>query len=447
MSTNLPNQNLNRVQAKLKAKTIQLKVGNGFTKEYADGLGTVPFVWYNSYPLEVTQIKFLELSIVDGLPTLKLTFKDTINLMKDKGFPLDDTRISLFLNPRNTQLKPIHMDFKIIDFKIIETEITCISTIDVNRLYIKEFQSYSNLSSYETLKKICSEIGFGFNSNVESSNDKMTWINTGKKVRNFIDDVIDNSYLGEQSFVLGYFDFYYNFNYVDLEKELKRNISQETGVGDNLIQKNLTSENKEVIGPIVLTNDKAFIGSNNYFDEFKVLNKSTSISLEEGYKTVIKYYNQLSKEYLFFNLDSIVDNADSKIVLKGKPKDNQFRKENLNYTYKGKLDSDNAHINYAYAQILNDRNLVDLEKIGLEVQIEVPNYNLYKFQKVTVAISNQAKGVQEEFFNRRLSGEWLIIDIKYRLNGSDSTTKADIKFVQLITLVKRELEVSRNELK
>lgn len=439
MSTNLPNQNLNRVTSRFKAKTIQFKVGEGFTKEFAEGLGYVPFVWYNAYQLEPTQIEFLELSIVDGIPTLKLTFRDTINIMKDRGFPLDDTLISCFLHPRSTQLKPIHLDFKIVDFKIMETTLSCIGVLDVNRLYVKEFQSYKDLSSYEVLKRISTEIGLGFNSNVESANDNMTWINTGKKVRNFIDDVIDNSYLGDQSFVMGYIDFYYNYNYVDLEKELKRNIGEEKGTIDTGIKTILNTDNKEMLSQLFLTNDRAFIDSNNYFENFTILNKSTSISLQKGYKSIIKYYNQLSKEYLFFNLDSITDNADSKIVLKGKPKDNSFRNQNLDYIYKGKLDIDNSHINYAYAQILNDRNLVDLEKIGIEIELPTPNFNLYKFQKILLIISNQAKGVIEEFFNKRLSGEWLIIDIKFRLSS--------LKFVQVVTLVKRELEVSKNELK
>jgi len=175
-----------------------------------------------------------------------------------------------------------------------------------------------------------------------------------------------------------------------------------------------------------------------YFSRYKILNKSTSISISKGYKTVIKYYNNISKEYLPFTLDSITDDAKSKIILKGTPKDSSFANENLDYIYKGKLDPDNMHINYAYAQIHNDRNLVDLEKIGLEIEMQTPNFNIYKFQKILVLISNQAPNVQEGHTNQRLSGEWLIIDIKYKM--------MDLKFTQLVTLVKRELEVSNVEL-
>jgi hypothetical protein len=201
----------------------------------------------------------------------------------------------------------------------------------------------------------------------------------------------------------------------------------------------LKTDQKDALQSILLTNDIAFSESNLFFDKYTVINKSTSISLDRGYKTLIKYYNQVSKEYLFFKVDSITDSTNTKVILKGKPKDNQFRKENLEYVYKGKLDIDNSHINYLYADIQNDRNITDLEKIGLELEMKTPNYNLYRYQKVGVAISNQAKGINEEFYNARLSGDWLIIDIKFRL--------VDIKYRQILTLVKRELELSRNEKK
>jgi hypothetical protein len=437
MSTNLPNQTLNKLAPKLKAKSIEIKIGDGYQQEYIDGLGYLPFLWYNSFPIELSEIEFLELAIVDGIPTLKSTFKDGTSIMRDRGFPLDDTRISIFLHPRSTQLKPIHLDFKIVDFKMFDKTFTCVGVLDVNKLYVKEFKSYKNLSSFEALKKVCDEIGFGFNSNIDNSNDKMTWINTGEKVRHFVDKIIDNAFLSDQSFLLGYFDYYYNYNYVDLQKELTRNINEELGIQDNGIENIVKIEDKEKLSRLALTNDVGFVDGNMYFEKFTVLNKSTGISIDKGYKSIIKYYNQLSKEYLFFNLDSITDNSNSKIILKGKPKDTKFKNENFDYVYKGKLDSDNMHINYAYAQLHNDRNLFDLEKIGLELTMRIPNFNLYKFQKVLVLISNQAKGVVDEFYNRRLSGEWLIIDIKFRLNNG--------RFNQILTLVKRELELSKNE--
>jgi hypothetical protein len=45
----------------------------------------------------------------------------------------------------------------------------------------------------------------------------MNWVNNGKVSKDFL-DVINHSYISDNSYVLGYIDFYYCFNYVDIEK-------------------------------------------------------------------------------------------------------------------------------------------------------------------------------------------------------------------------------------
>ena len=53
-----------------------------------------------------------------------------------------------------------------------------------------------------------------------------------------------------------------------------------------------------------------------------------------------------------------------------------------------------------------------------------PNLSLYKYQKVSVFVSNQSNMVTADLQNQRLSGEWLIMDIRYNLFSG--------KFTQII---------------
>jgi hypothetical protein len=57
----------------------------------------------------------------------------------------------------------------------------------------------------------------------------MNWVNNGKVSKDFFLDVINHSYISDNSYVLGYIDFYYCFNYVDIEKKT-RDISQDVGL-------------------------------------------------------------------------------------------------------------------------------------------------------------------------------------------------------------------------
>lgn len=407
-------------------------------EELANGYGFIPLVWYNTYQIDADDIKYLSL-FNDGIaPSMTLTFIDTLGLMKDKAFPLDDTRITLFLNSRSDQLKPIFLQFKITNFVDNNGLLSIDSSLDADGLYIKKFKSYTSMTSNQALQEICKEIGLGFNTNIVDTNDKMTWINTGKKPYNFIDEVLDHTYLSDESFVAGYIDFYYNFNFVDIQKEMSRDINNELGVVSNSLAEILKVSDINDIGRLVLSNDESLNGSNAFFYSYRIINESTSTSLKNGYSDVVKYYDMLDKSLLNFNVESLNNNADKSIILKGAPQDESFYKSNQNFVYGGKFDSDNSHKNFNYTKVQNDRNIIDAQKVGIEIELNSPNYNVYRFQKIKLIISSNAPTPSSDMFNQRLSGDWFIVDIKYRFFDSSLS--------QVITLIKRELELSDNEL-
>jgi hypothetical protein len=425
-------------EPRLKPTVIKMQIppGEQTKKEYQQTIALVPFVWYGSYQIEYKNIEFLQLYTSSGIPALKMVFLDTFNLMKDSAFPLDDTIITVFINPRSEQLKPIHLDFKIINFSVDKRTYTITGTLDANGLYTKKFKSFSNRTSYDALKDISGEVGLGFASNIDTTNDKMSWICTGQRYVEFIESIVNNSYKSDETYLSAYIDFYYNLIYVDVEKENSRNIREELGVG-NIGLNELAKEKKEILSRLLLTNDKAFRDTNNYFAEHRVMNNSTSISLREGYSTKIKYYDQIKKEFLVFDIDSLTSSEEDKIILKGKPQDEGFYKENTEVVYFGKLDEDNMFANYHYSYVQNYRNLVELGKISIEIYMKSPNFNLYRYQKILVTISNQSPNITSGQMNARLTGEWLIVDITYRYESG--------RFTQVIKVVKRELETGPNE--
>lgn len=406
-------------------------------REVVESLGNFPFVWYNSYQISVGDIEYFKLFTVDNLPMVKIVFRDSLNLMKDKGFPLDDSKIKIFLNPRTQQLKPIFLEFKIVKFNVSVSTYNLTGSIDVNRLYVKNYQSYSQKTSFYAVQDIAKDCGLGFNSNLDDTNDRMSWLNTGQKNLEFLDLLMESSYKSDESILIYYIDFYYCINYVDIEKELRRSIKQELGVSNLGLEEAAKLSQKENISNLFLTNDMSMKNSNGYFGEYRIINNSTSISIETGYKTQVKFYDQKSKNFLDFKVDSITEN--DKVLMKGAPQDENFYNDNQDLVYTGKLDDDNMHKNYHYSYIQNLRNLTDLGKIGLEVKLQSPNYTIYKFQKIFVFISNQASTPSAPHINNRLTGEWFVIDISFEFDGN--------KFQQILKLVKRELELSDEERK
>jgi predicted chitinase len=406
--------------------------------EVVNGVGLTPFLWFNGYQIKELDIKSLSLFHDGMVPSCQAQFKDTTGVIQKDGFPLDDTTFEVFLNSGSPNLKSIHMKFKLTNFQEnTDKTYTVTGSIDLRDFYKIKYQSYVG-TSFEVLRAISKELQLGFNSNIQSTDDTMKWTNPGKKYREFIGEVLRHSYITDESFVLGYIDFYYCFNYVDIEKEWIRDIKSDVGVSSGSLSRLATAKTEEKIVKLILTNEKSSEGTDVYFQTYNVKNNSTAKSIEEGQKSVSKYYDTSSKSFLVFDIESQTSPGDDKIILKGKPDDSSELKENYRTVFCGKIDLDNVHKNYPYAKVLNERNLNELNKISVDIEMSSCNFNLYKFQKINIQFIMKAQSPSNpEFTQERISGDWMITDIKYIWMSG--------KLKQNLTCVRKELEKTAEE--
>lgn len=443
---------INIIEAKKKPKEINfvLKTSDKQAQaEFIQTLGYIPFVWFQEANLDLRPESIInfELLIHENIPMLKIRFRDVFNILKENKFPKDDSKCSVFINSRSQLVKSIFMDFKIIKFVVEDSDrIYCEGVLDFNQLYEKDFKSYSDSTSLEVMRKIATEVGLGLNSNINSTLDTMSWINPGLRLIDFMKSVWAHSYVSESSFIYGFIDWYYNINIIDVEKELKRPIDNQQGSANTGFEKFANSPESESVGPIKLTNDVSMVNSNVYFDKWELKNQSTAISIRDGYSTDLKFYERIEKNVASFIITPNFDN--SKISLRGQVGDNEFVDKNIKYKFGGKLDSDNVHKNYIYAESHNNKNLMNLQKLVLELFLTTPNFNLHPFMKVTVLFSNQTQGLTYEHINYRLSGEWIITDIRIIYESIRVPAKGkyqDTPMRQVVRLIKRELELSKTE--
>jgi len=424
----------------LKLEPIKMKMPSNEEdrKEFVKGLGYLPFVWYNGYQINYTDIKYFSLYHDGIIPKCKIVFTDTFNIMKSSGFPLDDTKLQIFINAKSKNLKSIHMEFKIQNFQDNGGNgYTIFGTVNIPQLYLKKYKSYSKKTSSETIQDICKEMSIGFNSNMDNSDDRMTWVNPGKKSFQFLDDIILNSYKSDNSFLIGYIDYYYCFNYVDIEKELNRDTKNDVGVDTSGSSANSNKTEDERITSLALTNDGSFRDSSMYFNKYKVRNDSTSVSLKKGYLTKVKFYEDVNKDFLVFDVDSITSEGTQTVILKGAPQDEKYFKDNYSTVWMGKIDMDNSHKNYNYSVVQNRMNLDDLVKITIDIELPNPNFNLYKFQKIFISFINAAPTPTAGLIQERLKGDWMLVDVAFVYSGG--------KMKQMIKAIKRELSLDESE--
>ena len=413
---------------------------NSYDKEIATGLGLTPFVWYNGYQINERDIKSLDLWYEGLVPNARLVFADSIGFMKKEGFPLDDTKFEIFLNSGSKNLKSIHLKFKLTSFNENKnSSYEVVGTLDLKDFYKIRFAAYQG-TSFEVLKQISTELSLGFNSNITNTNDSMTWRNIGKVPKNFVNEIIQHSYISDTSYVLGYIDYYYCFNYVDIEKEWLRDISKDVGLASTGANHLNEPSTRDKVERLQLTNDMSMQSSPFHFSSYRLNNQSTKISVNKGQFTVSKAYDKKKKQFVVFDVHSQTSDGSKTIILKGAPGDSSDLKENYITNYGGKIDTENTHIHYLYSEAQNQVNLDNLVRIAVDLELPHANFNLYKFMKIKLNFINQKNTVTTtEVSESRLTGEWIIIDIAYKW------TKGSLK--QTVKAVKKELGKTAEEIK
>ena len=409
-------------------------------KETGAALGFVPFFWYNGYQVSPRDIKSLKV-YYDGLvPKATVNFADSVGFMKKEGFPLDDTKFEIFLNSGSKNLKSIHMKFKLINFQENKGKsYTITGSIDLSDFYKINFKSYRG-TSFEVLRNVSNELQLGYNSNITNTVDSMNWVNNGKIFKDFLSGIIGHSYISDTSYVLGYIDYYYCFNYVDIEKEWIRDISNDVGLASSGMNHLNDDSQKDKIERMLLTNDQSAQASPFHFSKYKVNNNSTQISTTKGYFTTSKSYDSITKQFLVFDVDSQNADESKNITLKGAPGDGKSMDENYRTKYSGKMDTENVYKNYYYSEIQNKVNLDNMVRISVDLELPNANFNLYKFMKIELAFINQKNTpTNVDVSQERLSGEWVIIDIAYTYVGG--------KLTQNVKCVRKELSKTKDEIK
>lgn len=428
---------------------------------YADGIGKVPLIVINGVTIETKDISYLKLHNDRYLPEIEMVFSDPTNKLFDSKYPLDQQLISIMIKANETLLMPIRMDFWIKEFSSIKNKggdsddkkYELVAELDVP--FIIRNESYKG-TSYDVIKKLADQASLGFASNIGDTNDNMTWINCGIDcIREQVPEIVKRSYIDDNTFLFAYVDFWYNLNYVDIEKQLNLNTIEDRGLSGN---ESITGE--KITIPLILTNHPDYNQTNQYFDKFNLTNSSTEVNHRLGYKPHIYYYMVKEKNMKNILLDTISTKGDKgdKIVLKGQPDDNNYGLNQEKNYFLGKNDTDNSHGNYLYAEQMNHHNLEFLQKINMNIILKRINFQLYRFQIIHMDFYKlreldpslnpvahpeieSGKNTDKYKLNERLSGDWLIIGINYTYVRSKKGNGDSL--VQEISVVKRELSAAK----
>jgi len=394
-----------------------------------------PLIKINNYFISEAEIDFMTIDCREFLPTitLQVTFLD--NKFMDLEMPKDGDIISVAIRNKTDALNIIRNDYVITGLTPSRRK-SMANTVPVTitffgELFVPGLKSYIGAESYkgtvmETLKQVAQELQLGFNTNDENTDDKQIWISPDSP-EDFIDNITDKAWKDENSFYDSWIDIYYNLNFVNIQKQL---LSAEDDVDTAASLYNVdtdwtfgpdTDQDKSALVPKVFSNYMGYRTTSFFINEWKPINKSSSITFTYGASIHASFFEHVNALYedpnsqKYWNLqispDYDPDKLSNHILLRGRSKYdasiNQGELARANYNYVDlygrapwmgiqytitNSDDDNSkwtgnhHKNYLRSQVHQAINLAELEKLNLEISVQGTNTNIIKADKIPVVI-------------------------------------------------------------
>lgn len=444
---------------------------NATLGKYIKGLGgSSPLVSINDYYLSENELERLEIDTYDWIPKCQLVFTIHTGVFISRHFPKDGDLVSVFIRSFNDTFKPIRNDYLIDDIVTnysLDNEASNITfyingTLRVPNLYAEDCKVIEQKTSYEALLQLSTDLNLGFVSNEKNeTTDKQNWLCTWETNADFIKYITKHSYKDEQSFYDIWIDYYYNLNFLDINKVISVHDKEppKDGINKSSFSSDFVSDLDlfHSKSKIVLTNYRESAMSNSYFNKILLMNNTGKINTLNGYKRHIYFYDFNDKKVVDYFIDSLVteNSQKEKVVLKGRNNEDYYKTEIkskwLGWQYR--TPEHNVHTHYKEAFIHNFQNLNELKKINIQLSLPNSNFNLYKGQRIPIMFTivedsrgKVASNVEDDADNygvvldRFLSGYYMIIGIKFIYVYKPNLTTENIttKYTQEILVTRRE---------
>lgn len=392
-------------------------------------------------------VMYIKLHNSQFLPEIELYCDDSKGVLFNDFYPFDhDMLISLFIKSNSENTLPIRMDFRVTEHETFKNndekntfKYLIRGILDVDELHDTNYDVREG-TSFDILKTLATDIKLGFTTNVQSSDDKMKWINPNNTNLNFMEDVTKYAYISDTSFIWSFIDFSYSLNYIDVNVELNEMIKDKEVPFSN---KQLVKNDEEENALLYLTNNTAFKMTDHYINKFNLINQSFKVNLEKSYKMKSTWYNNNENTLYKKIIEELETETDSEKLKYLSDEYSNIRCINLNDDYfSGKIDTDNVHENYFFAKSLNKYNLEALDKIKMVITLNKINFSITRFQTIRIEIYNPddlfSTDADEkdplDNINVKLSGFWFVTGINYLYKRSGGVE-------QEIVLMRRDLSL------
>lgn len=362
-----------------------------------------PLLYINDTRVAPTELQKFELDCTGFIPKLFVKVSPTTQDMTSMKPPMDGDIMQVYVKSGSDVIKPIRCDFLITKVETTSApgiELTGAKLAIEGKLNIPHLYDEVNLAiddtSFNALKQIAEELGLGYASNVQDTDDQMKWCCAYKTREQFINEIVDASWNGKESFFTAFIDMYYNLNLVEVNS-LYADCKPYNGESTDIFMNHDAEENntEKTTVPKELTNSPSMQTSNYSISSYKPINKASDIARKCGYSYKMKMFDYSSMQPFEFNIEPTITegSAGSKMLMKGKAHDDSY-KDQVKTNFAGIQYTANVHDMYYYAKVHNFMNLMETEKMGMNVTLSMCNLNFIRYDNVPIIITIGAQDPQ-----------------------------------------------------
>lgn len=440
-----------------------------------------PLVKINNQPLNQNMIKF-SLDLNGKIPKIFITYSPPpTGVFVSSSYPKDGDIASLYLSSGLQDYKPIRADFLITSIESMpssfihssdagfgEHQIFNISgEMRIPKLYTPFSASFGKSASIDVLKKIAKELDLGFCTNIGSTEDIMNWISPYDTYYDFIDNIVNSSWINENTAFDWWIDIYYNLNFVNIIEQVnlpyniyKIKIFPNSDLGNNDVSFYQQEAGVQTVD-LILSNDRTLTNQPVHIDGFTLISNAGEINLDSGYNQILQFFDpwDSNDNFVSWNIEAPFKPIEKthSIGMRGRFGEELYKKEDR-YNYIGisnlnPADNNSIHVNYYHSKVQNPFYRSQLNKFILRIEIDsMILFSLYKGMNIPIHIysapnsSGQRLAIiqYDEYiknpgsgsvFDKFLSGNYMIL-------GYEVIWTAKNKYQYIMDLVKSEWVVN-----
>jgi len=390
-----------------------------------------------------SMIRYMEIDFNSFIPNINLSVNNVDGRLTSYDYPKDGDIVKVFIKSRNKSYKPIALDFRVMSITAPPTSndrgfdmaINIIGVLDIPMIYKQHYRSFADKNTLDTLIDICRELGIGLATNETAYNDAMTRICPFQNYLTFIQDCVLSAYKDDNSFFTSFIDGYYYLNIIEYNDlfTIDYDIPDVDYIESASIDYRAGRNPEKRISKFFLSNSNVVTGTPFYISGYSVINNTGDISMANGYRRYLRYYDKDVKEteeYFIETLNS--PKSDNLTILRGR--DDEDHTEQLTFSDYNYQYNANVHNNYYHSIEQNFFNLSEVNKMGLVVDIGEINPLITRSKIIPVIMVIKGDNTQDdnEEKDEFLSGNYVVSGYKIVY---DSTSR---KYNMRLYLVKRE---------